>query len=126
RGVGPALAAVGAVGGGGGLAVERALELLAAAHVRLALLVRAPHGDGARRDGERPDAARHALADDLRDARRLHGGLARGRPARVPEVPQRLIALILTVGEIAADVLVVLAERVAVVGKRQRHAAGDG
>src|SRR6185436_641684 len=52
-------------------------------------------------------------------------GLARVGLARVPEVAQRLLALIAAVRLVVADVLVVLAQRIAVVRHRQRRAASE-
>ena len=65
------------------------------------------------------------LAHDLRDARRLDRRLAGVGAARVPEVAERLVALVAAVGLVVADVLVVGAQRGAVVRHRQRHAAGE-
>ena len=124
REVMPGLVGVRIVGGEREVHVNGGLELLAAAQEGLALVVRASDGDGPRRHAERPDAPGHALADDLGDPRGLDGGLARVGLARVPDVPQRLVALVHAVRLIARDVLVVLAERLAVIRQRQRRAAG--
>lgn len=106
--------------------MEQRLELFAAAQVRLRLLEGA--GDGQRAVGEREGAGGvwDAFADDVRDARRFDGGLARWGLAGGPEVAERLLALVGAVRLVVGDVFVVGAEGGAVVGHCERGAAGVG
>ena len=106
--------------------MEQRLELFAAAQVRLGLLERAGDGQRAVCEGERAGGGWDAFADDVGDARRFDGGLARWGLAGGPEVAERLLALVGAVRLVVGDVFVVGAQGGAVVGHRERGAAGVG